>query len=137
MDAALYALKFIACAGKLQKQEEVNHRVHGGLALPYTHCLHEYIVETGSLAQHYRLTCLPGDATERSGRRTGTHKGRGMHRQTLHTCLVAENTAFGALARRVDGEHRELPAIFEHMQAKRIDGCRFTGAGHSGYAYSA
>ena len=57
-NTSLYALKLIAGAGQLDKQKEVHHGMHGGLALAHTHGLNKYVIVAGGLAQHYRLTRL-------------------------------------------------------------------------------
>ena len=60
-------LQFVACAGHLQQQEEVHHRVCSGLRLSDANGLDEYGVEPGSLAQHDRLARLACHTAERAG----------------------------------------------------------------------
>ena len=49
-DAALDALQLVARACQLDEEEEVDHGVHGGLALTYTYRLHENLIEPSGLA---------------------------------------------------------------------------------------
>ena len=137
-DAAFDSLKLVARSGNLKEQEEVDHRMDGGLALPDAYGLDEYIVVTGSFAENYRFTRLTGHASERAGRRAGTDESLGMDGETFHARLISENASAGALARRVNGEHSELCAfIFKDMKAEDIDRCAFTGARNAGYSYTA
>ena len=78
-DAALNALQLIARSGKLNEQEEIDHRVYGGLALPYSHGLNKNLVESGSLAEHDSLACLSRYTTERTGRGAGANESIGVN----------------------------------------------------------
>ena len=111
-DAALYALQLVACARKLNEQEEIDHRVHGCLALAHAHGLHKYLVETCRLAQHYGFTRLARHTAERTCRRAGADECVGVHRQLFHARLVAQYAPLRAFAAGVDGEHGELAPLF-------------------------
>ena len=65
-DTAFDALQLVACACYLNEQEEVDHRVTGCLALPYSNSLDEDLVEARSLAEDDGLTSLTGHATQRT-----------------------------------------------------------------------
>ena len=59
-DTALDALQLVACACYLDEQEEIDHGVTGCLALSYSHCLDEDLVEARCLTEDdglTRLTC--------------------------------------------------------------------------------
>ncbi len=114
-DAALYALQLVTGTGKLNEQKEIHHRMHSGLALPHTYSFNKYIVISGSLAQHDGLASLSRHSSERSRRRAGAYECIRMHRQFLHSRLVAEYTPLGAFARRVDGKHSKLAPFFQDM----------------------
>ena len=121
-DAALDSLELVAGAGKLDEQEEVDHRVDGGLALSYADGFDEDVVEPGGFTEHDGLAGLACHAAETAGRGGRAHEGAGMHRQALHTSLVAENRAFGALRRWVDGQHGQFgPGVLEDMKAEDVD----------------
>ena len=121
-NATLDALQLVASASHLDEQEEVDHRVTGGLALPYSNGLDEDLVEAGSLAEDDGLTRLASHTAEGTCGRAGTDEGVGMLGELLHTCLVAEDGAFGALAGGVDGEDGQTPALlFQHVDAKLVD----------------
>ncbi len=57
-DATLDALKLITRTGYLDEQEEIDHRVTGGLTLSDTNRLYEDLIETGSLTEDDGLTRL-------------------------------------------------------------------------------
>ena len=60
-----------------------------------------------------------------------------MKRQPFHSCLVAKNTAFAALAARVNGKHRQFAATtFEHMHSEGIYRGALAGTGHTGDTYT-
>ena len=71
-NATLDALQLVASTSHLDEQEEVDHRVTSRLALPYSHRLNEYLVETSSLAKDDSLTSLTGYTTQRASSWTGT-----------------------------------------------------------------
>ena len=67
-NATLDALQFIACAGELNQQEEIHHRVNGGFALAHTHGLDKDIVVAGSLTEHDGFARLASHTAKRSSR---------------------------------------------------------------------
>ena len=94
----------------------------GSFALANTNRLYEYLVEPCSLAKDNGLTRLSGNAAQRACCRTGTDERVWMYRELLHTCLVSENTALGALTAGVDGQDGQLTALlFQDMNAKLVD----------------
>ena len=127
-NAALDALQFIARTCHLDEQEEIDHRVTGGLALSDTDGLDEDLIEACCLTEDDRLTRLTGDTTERACRRTRAYEGVGMLGKLLHTCLITEDRAFGALTGGVDGEDCQTTALLtEHVDAELVDGGGLTG----------
>ena len=136
-DASFDALQLVAGACQLYQQEEVDHRMHSGLTLSHSNGLHKDVVEAGGLTKHDGFASLACHAAERACRRAGADEGFGMNRQFLHAGLVAEDTAFGALAARVDGENGELAAVFKHMQSELVDRRTLAGTRHSGDADAA
>ena len=133
-DAALYALQLVAGAGKLNEQEKVDHRMHSRLALAHTHRLHEDVVVAGSLAQHDGLAGLARHTSQRTARRRRAYERRFVLRQLLHSGLVAQDAPLGALRRGVDGQHGQLAAIAQHMEAEHINRCGLARSGYTGDA---
>ena len=62
-DPALDALQFVSSTGKLDQQEEIDHRVDSRLALSDTDRFDKYRIESGSFAKNDRFTCFTGNAT--------------------------------------------------------------------------
>ena len=60
-----------------------------------------------------------------------------MVSRVFHSGLVAEDAAFGALARRVDCKYGEFATAFEHMESEHIDRRAFACSGYAGDAYAA
>ena len=136
-DAALDALQLVARTGHLDEQEEVDHRVTGGLALSDTDGLDEDLVKARSLTEDNGLTRLTGHTAEGTCRRTRTDEGVRMLGELLHARLVAEDRALGALAGGVDGQHSQTAAfLLEHMDAKLIDGGTLAGSRHAADTHS-
>ena len=54
-----------------------------------------------------------------------------MKRELFHACLVAENRALGALARRVDRQHGEFAAVAKHVEAEHVDRGTLARSGHT------
>ena len=135
-DAALYALQLIAGAGKLYEQEEVDHRVNGGFALPHTHGFYKDVIVAGCLAQHYGFAGLASHTAQRPCRWAGTYERIFLHRKLLHTGLVAKYRTLGEFATRVDGKHGKFAAAIEHMQSENVDRRTLAGTGHAGDAYA-
>ena len=60
-----------------------------------------------------------------------------MQRQFLHTRLVTQDTALGALRGGVDGQDSQLAALLlQHMDAKLVDTRRLTCARHAADAHT-
>ena len=136
-DAALDALQLVARTCHLDKQEEVDHRVTGGLALSDTDGLDEDLVKARSLTEDDGLTRLTGHTAEGTCRRTRTDEGVRMLGEFLHARLVAEDRALGALAGGVDGQHSQTAALLtEHMHAELIDAGRLAGSRHTTDTYT-
>ena len=96
-DTTLDTLQFITSTRHLNQQEEVDHRVTGRLALPYSNGLYEYLVEASCLTEDDGLTGLTRHTTQGTCRRTGTDEGIRMQRQFLHTRLIAQDTTLRTL----------------------------------------
>ncbi len=63
-NASFDSLQFVASAGKLDKQEKVDHGMDRSLALPYPDCFYEYVVVAGGFTQHYGFTGLARHTSE-------------------------------------------------------------------------
>ena len=133
-DAPFDALQFVARAGQLDKEEEVDHRVYGGLGLSHAHGLDEDGVEAGGFAQDNGLAGLTGHAAQRAGRRRGTYEGVFLLRKAFHAGLVAENAPFRPFAAGVDGQHGQFAAPAQHMQPEGVDRRALSRPRHAGDA---
>ena len=89
--------------------------------LTYPNGFHKYLVEACRLTKDDSLTGLPCYPSQRTGRWTRTDESFRVHRQLFHTGLVAQDTAFGTLAARVDGQDSQLSTLLQHMQAEHIN----------------
>ena len=131
-DTALYALQFVASTCQLNKQEEIHHRMTGGLALPHSNRFNENLVETCSLAEDNGLTRFTGNTTEGACRWRRTNECLLSLREFFHACLVAQDTSLAALAGRVDCQYCQFAAgTLQHMDAKLINAGTFSGTRHT------
>ena len=104
-DAALDALQLIAGPSQHEKEEKIDHALHGGLALAHTHRLYDDDLKACCLAEEHALTGARAHTTERSARRRRADIGLWVARECIHTGLIAHDAATAALAARVDGKH--------------------------------
>ena len=63
-NATLDALQLVTSSSKLDKQEEVDHRMTGRFALTNTYCFYEYLVEASSFAKDNGFTRLTSHAAQ-------------------------------------------------------------------------
>ena len=115
--SATDSLQLITSAANQNQEEEIDHGMHCRLGLAYAHRLHENRIITRCFTKYYgfsRFSCHAAQGARR-GRRTDVSIG--MNGERLHTGLVAQDAALGALARRVDGQHRQLLSFVTQMHA--------------------
>ena len=129
-DAAFHALKLVAGVGELEQEEEIDHGVGRHLGLPDTDGLDNDDVEAGGLAEEDDFAGFARDAAERTRRRGRANEGVGIDGEAFHAGFVAEDAAFGALARRVDGEDGHLVVVGGEHAAEGLDGGALTDSRH-------
>ena len=136
-DASLDALQLVAGTCQLDEQEEIDHRMAGGLALSDTYSLDEYLVEACGLAEDDGLTRLAGHTAQRTCRRTRTDERIGMDGELLHARLITQDRTLRTLRRRVDGQHSQTATLLlQHMDTKLVDAGRLARTGHAADAHA-
>ena len=136
-DTSFDTLQLVTGACHLDEQEEVDHRVTGRLTLSHADRLDKDFVEARRLTENDRFSRLTSHTAQGACRRTGTDEGIGMQRQFLHTRLIAQDTALGALTGGVDGQDGQLATLlFQDMDAKLVDTRRLTGTRHTTDAHT-
>lgn len=128
-DTPFYTLQFVAGPGQLDKEKEIDHRVHGRFGLTHTHSFDKNRVESRRFAQDDGFSRFTGHTAQRTGRGRRSDKSVFLLRKPFHTGLVSENTPFRTYATGVDGQYGKFSTPVEHMKSESIDRCTFPDPG--------
>ena len=104
------------------------------LALPNSHSLNDYDIETGGFAEGDDFARLACHAAERACRGGRADEGVGVDGEFFHAGLVAEDGAFAAFAAGVDGEDGDLVVVGGEHFTKSLDNSAFACSRNAGDA---
>ena len=129
--ALLDRLQVVAGVGQLHQHIQVGHAGHGDLALADTDGLDDHQVVAGGLAQAQALARLRRHAAERAAGGARADEGALVHRQLLHSRLVAQDRAAADARRRVHRQHRHAITGGGAHQAQGFDEGALAHTGHA------